>query len=147
MGSEMCIRDSRREVEAGEREQELVARLVAVEQQTAELVQEVARVRGEQEDLAVGRKAAKVAAKVAGEKLMRLLESLDNLSLDKDMVELRARRKRAASRINKIMDKNDANLQVVLVLLVLVLVLVLRSHLTSMAGTPWLGRRQAAVLE
>lgn len=99
----------RREVEAGEREQELVARLVAVEQQTAELVQEVARVRGEQEDLAVGR----MAAKVAGEKLMRLLESLDNLSLDKDMVELRARRKRAASRINKIMDKNDANLQAI----------------------------------
>jgi len=99
----------RREVEAGEREQELVTRLVAVEQQTAELVQEVARVRGEQEDLAVGRRAAKVA----GEKLMRLLESLDNLALDRDMVELRARRKKAASRINKVMDKNESNLQAI----------------------------------
>ena len=49
---------------------------------------------------------------MAGEQLMRLLETLDGISLAPDMFELRARRKKAAARINSLMDTNDSNIQV-----------------------------------
>ena len=51
-------------------------------------------------------------SKMAGEQLMRLLETLDGISLAQDMFEPRARRKRAAARINSLMDTNDSNIQV-----------------------------------
>ena len=51
-------------------------------------------------------------SKMAGEQLMRLLETLDGISLGQDMFELRARRKKAAARINSLMDTNDSNIQV-----------------------------------
>ena len=51
-------------------------------------------------------------SKMAGEQLMRLLETLDGISLGQDMFELRARRKKAAARINSLMDNNDSNIQV-----------------------------------
>ena len=40
------------------------------------------------------------------------MSSLDGISLDQDMFELRARRKKAAARINSLMDTNDSNIQV-----------------------------------
>ena len=49
---------------------------------------------------------------MAGEQLMRLLETLDGISLGQDCFELRARRKKAAARINSLMDTNDSNIQV-----------------------------------
>merc|ERR1719234_841186 len=52
-------------------------------------------------------------SKMAGEQLMRLLETLDGISLAQDMFELRARRKRAAARINSLMDTNDSNIQAI----------------------------------
>ena len=42
---------------------------------------------------------------------MRLLEQLDNISLDQGMEELRKRRKDMAANINKILDINDANIE------------------------------------
>ena len=49
---------------------------------------------------------------MVGEQLMRLLETLDGISLGQNMLELRARRKKAAARINSLMDANDSNIQV-----------------------------------
>ena len=43
---------------------------------------------------------------------MRLLETLDGVSLGENILELRARRKKAAARINSLMDANDSNIQV-----------------------------------
>ena len=54
----------------------------------------------------------KKESKMAGEQLMRLLETLDGISLGQNMLELRARRKKAAARINSLMDANDSNIQV-----------------------------------
>ena len=54
----------------------------------------------------------KKESKMAGEQLMRLLETLDGISLGQNMPELRARRKKAAARINSLMDANDSNIQV-----------------------------------
>ena len=49
---------------------------------------------------------------MAGEQLMRLLETLDGISLGQDCFELRARRKKAAARINSLMDTNDSVCQI-----------------------------------
>jgi hypothetical protein len=71
----------RREVTAREREAALVARLEEVEREAEELGGQVARmggVLGKGEELAAWRKGSKVA----GERLMRLLEGLDNISLE-----------------------------------------------------------------
>ena len=54
----------------------------------------------------------KKESKMVGEQLMRLLETLDGISLGQNMLELRARRKKAAARINSLMDANDSNIQV-----------------------------------
>ena len=99
----------RTEREAKEREAELVTRLSRVELEGEQLGQEVARLAAaSRRELAVRRRESKIA----GEQLMRLLETLDGISLDQDMFELRARRKKAAARINSLMDTNDSNIQV-----------------------------------
>ena len=54
----------------------------------------------------------KKESKMVGEQLMRLLETLDGISFRQNMLELRARRKKAADRINSLMDANDSNIQV-----------------------------------
>ena len=54
----------------------------------------------------------KKESKMVGEQLMRLLETLDSISLRQNMLELRARRKKAADRINSLMDANDSKIQV-----------------------------------
>ena len=54
----------------------------------------------------------KKESQMVGEQLMRLLETLDGISLGQNMLELRARRKKAAARINSLMDANDSNIQV-----------------------------------
>ena len=54
----------------------------------------------------------KKESKMVGEQLMRLLETLDGISFKQNMLELRARRKKAADRINSLMDANDSNIQV-----------------------------------
>ena len=99
----------RSEREAKEREAELVTRLSRVEEEGEQLGQEVARLAAaSRQELAVRRRESKMA----GEQLMRLLETLDGISLHQDMFELRARRKKAAARINSLMDTNDSNIQV-----------------------------------
>ena len=98
----------RSEREAKEREVELVTRLSKVEEEGERLGQEVARLAAASQEVAVRRKENKMV----GEQLMRLLETLDGISLDQDMFELRARRKKAAARINSLMDTNDSNIQV-----------------------------------
>ena len=90
-----------------EREAELVSRLSKVEEEGERLGQEVARLAASGQEVAVRRKESKMV----GEHLMRLLETLDGISLDQDMLELRARRKRAAAKINTLMDTNDSNIQ------------------------------------
>jgi len=100
----------RSEREAKEREAELVTRLSRVEEEGEQLGQEVARLAAaSRQELAVRRRESKMA----GEQLMRLLETLDGISLDQDMFELRARRKKAAARINSLMDTNDSNIQAI----------------------------------
>ena len=97
------------EREAKEREAELVSRLSKVEEEGEQLGQKVARLAAAfQQELSVRR----TESKMAGEQLMRLLETLDGISLGQEMFELRARRKKAAARINSLMDTNDANIQV-----------------------------------
>ena len=54
----------------------------------------------------------KKESKMVGEQLMRLLETLDGISFRQNMLELRARRKKAADRVNSLMDANDSNIQV-----------------------------------
>ena len=98
----------RTEREAKEREAELVTRLSRVEEEGERLGQEVARLAASRQELTIRRKESKMA----GEQLMRLLETLDGISLDQNMFELRARRKKAAGRINSLMDTNDSNIQV-----------------------------------
>ena len=98
----------RSEREAKEREAELVIRLSKVEEEGERLGQEVARLAATRQELTIRRKESKMA----GEQLMRLLETLDGISLDQNMFELRARRKKAAGRINSLMDTNDSNIQV-----------------------------------
>ena len=98
----------RTEREAKEREAELVTRLSRVEEEGERLGQEVARLAASRQELTIRRKETKMA----GEQLMRLLETLDGISLDQNMLELRARRKKAAGRINSLMDTNDSNIQV-----------------------------------
>ena len=86
-----------------------MTRLSRVEEEGEQLGQEVARLlTWSRQELAVRRRESKMA----GEQLMRLLETLDGISLDQDMFELRARRKKAAARINSLMDTNDSNIQV-----------------------------------
>ena len=98
----------RTEREAKEREAELVTRLSRVEEEGERLGQEVAKLAATRQELTIRRKESKMA----GEQLMRLLETLDGISLDQNMFELRARRKKAAGRINSLMDTNDSNIQV-----------------------------------
>ena len=99
----------RSEREAKEREAELVSRLSKVEEEGERLGEEVARLAAaSRQEVTVRRKENKMV----GEQLMRLLETLDGISLDQDMFELRARRKKAAARINSLMDTNDSNIQV-----------------------------------
>ena len=106
----------RSEREAKEREAELVTRLSRVEEEGEQLGQEVARLAAaSRQELAVRRRESKMA----GEQLMRLLETLDGISLDQDMFELRARRKKAAARTNSLMDTNDSNIQVTIQKMVL----------------------------
>merc|ERR1712083_1158413 len=97
------------EREAKEREAELVTRLSRVEEEGERLGQEVARLAATRQDLTIRRKESKMV----GEQLMRLLETLDGISLDQNMLELRARRKKAAARINSLMDANDSNIQAI----------------------------------
>lgn len=99
----------RTEREAKEREAELVTRLSRVEEEGERLGQEVARLAASRQELTIRRKETKMA----GEQLMRLLETLDGISLDQNMFELRARRKKAAGRINSLMDTNDSNIQAI----------------------------------
>jgi len=100
----------RSEREAKEREAELVSRLSKVEEEGERLGQEVARLAAaSRQEVTVRRKENKMV----GEQLMRLLETLDGISLDQDMFELRARRKKAAARINSLMDTNDSNIQAI----------------------------------
>ena len=54
----------------------------------------------------------KKESKMVGQQLMRLLETLDGTSFRQNMLELRARRKKAADRVNSLMDANDSNIQV-----------------------------------
>ena len=54
----------------------------------------------------------KKESKMVGQQLMRLLETLDGISFRQNMLELRARRKKAADRVNSLMDANDSNIQV-----------------------------------
>ena len=54
----------------------------------------------------------KKESKMVGQQLMRLLDTLDGISFRQNMLELRARRKKAADRINSLMDANDSNIQV-----------------------------------
>ena len=83
--------------------------LSKVEEEGERLGQEVARLAAaSRQEVTVRRKENKMV----GEQLMRLLETLDGISLDQDMFELRARRKKAAARINSLMDTNDSNIQV-----------------------------------
>ena len=99
----------RSEIQAKEREAELVSRLSKVEEEGERLGQEVARLAAaSRQEVTVRRKENKMV----GEQLMRLLETLDGISLDQDMFELRARRKKAAARINSLMDTNESNIQV-----------------------------------
>ena len=99
----------RSEREAKEREAELVSRLSRVEEEGEQLRQEMARLAAAfRQELLVRRRESKMA----GEQLMRLLETLDGISLGQEMFELRARRKKAAARINSLMDTNDAYIQV-----------------------------------
>ena len=93
-----------------EREAELKSRLRKVEEEGERLGQEVARLAAASpcQEVTVQRKENKMV----GEQLMRLLETLDGISLGQDMFELRARRKKAAARINSLMDTNDSNIQV-----------------------------------
>ena len=99
----------RSEREAKEREAELVSRLSKVEEEGERLGQEVVRLAAaSRQEVTVRRKENKMV----GEQLMRLLETLDGISLDQDMFELRARRKKVAARINSLMDTNDSNIQV-----------------------------------
>jgi len=97
------------EREAKERQAELVARLSRVEEEGERLGQEVARLAASRQEVSVRRRESKMA----GEQLMRLLETLDGISLGQDMFELRARRKKAAARINSLMDTNDSNIQAI----------------------------------
>lgn len=46
-----------------------------------------------------------------GEKLMKLLETLDQLIFPQEMVDARADRKRVANTLNRVLDANDANLE------------------------------------
>jgi len=99
----------RREEIRQEMEAELVARLTRVEQEGERLGQEVARLASSHQELTLKKKESKMA----GEQLMRLLETLDGISLGQNMLELRARRKKAAARINSLMDANDSNIQAI----------------------------------
>jgi len=99
----------RQEMEDKEREAELVARLTRVEQEGERLGQEVTRLASSHQELTLKKKESKMV----GEQLMRLLETLDGISLGQNMLELRARRKKAAARINSLMDANDSNIQAI----------------------------------
>ena len=95
----------RSEREAKEREAELVSRLSKVEEEGERLGQEVVRLAAaSRQEVTVRQKENKMV----GEQLMCLLETLDGISLDQDMFELRARRKKVAARINSLMDTNDS---------------------------------------
>ena len=86
-----------------------MSRLSRVEEEGEQLRQEMARLAAAfRQELLVRRRESKMA----GEQLMRLLETLDGISLGQEMFELRARRKKAAARINSLMDTNDSNIQV-----------------------------------
>ena len=94
-----------------EREAELKSRLRKVEEEGERLGQEVARLAAAspRQEVTVQLKENKMVR----EQLMRLLETLDGISLGQDMFELRARRKKAAARINSLMDTNDSNIQAI----------------------------------
>ena len=97
------------EREAKEREAELKSRLRKVEEEGERLGQEVARLALISSSVTFQLKENKMVR----EQLMRLLETLDGISLGQDMFELRARRKKAAARINSLMDTNDSNIQAI----------------------------------
>ena len=109
-GSKILARrgEIRSEREAKEREAELKSRLRKVEEEGERLGQEVARLALISSSVTFQLKENKMVR----EQLMRLLETLDGISLGQDMFELRARRKKAAARINSLMDTNDSNIQV-----------------------------------
>ena len=104
--------ERRKQEEAQSREQELALRLEQVEVQAVQLEEEVARLgrrEGQgQEELVARRKESKVT----GERCMRLLEQLDGMQMESGLVELRSRRKGIATKLNKILDINDSNIQV-----------------------------------
>ena len=97
------------EREAKEREAELKSRLRKVEEEGERLGQEVARLALISSSVTFQLKENKMVR----EQLMRLLETLDGISLGQDMFELRAQRKKAAARINSLMDTNDSNIQAI----------------------------------
>lgn len=112
----------RMEVEAMEREQEILARLQQMEEQAEELAAEVEKLgQGQMQEALWQEQGAKVQeqgvgarrkeSKMAGERLMRLLESLDNISLDASMAKLRGRRKAVATKLNIILDINDKQIK------------------------------------
>merc|ERR1712133_342284 len=79
------------------------------EQEGERLGQEVARLASSHQELTLKKKESKMV----GEQLMRLLETLDGISFRQNMLELRARRKKAADRINSLMDANDSKIQAI----------------------------------
>ena len=81
-----------------------MSRLSKVEEEGERLGQEVVRLAAaSRQEVTVRRKENKMV----GEQLMRLLETLDGISLDQDMFELRARRKKAAARINSLISSQQ----------------------------------------
>lgn len=90
------------------RDKELLARLTEVERQASGLEALVTRL-GNQSEGDIHKR--KKESRMAGEELMRLLEALDNISLETSMEDLRARRKKIARNLNTILDINDSNIQ------------------------------------
>ena len=92
---ELDYRDEQEEQEKV-MEQEAKISLEKVEQEAEELARELGRPRRSSKE-----------AKLGGEMMMRVLEKLDRISLEPYMVDLRAKRKRLATRLNMLLDKLD----------------------------------------
>ena len=94
--------------------------IIAVETKAANLELKINEVKLELEDISKGHldpshhkeafKGILKRVKGANEELQRLLETLDSITLTEEQKESKVKRKSVASKINKVMDMNDVNL-------------------------------------
>ena len=84
--------------------------IVEMENDCKNIEKEIDEVGTELDGICRSLKLLQKRVKGTNEELQKLLETLDGVSLNEDQQECRIKRKSVASKLNKVMDRNDTNL-------------------------------------